>query len=80
MCALVERVLIGIYLDEEIYFSEDTKEHIRNILNIDEKDSLLKQRELAKLELVEILEQWIDPIAINDIHQVCLKWGNKEEK
>lgn len=49
MDELIERVLLQIYLDQDIIYDPETKEHIRCILDIFEGESLLKSMEHAKL-------------------------------
>jgi hypothetical protein len=50
----VRKTLGQIYLDDEIIYDPETKEHIREILNIYEGENAIKTEENAKLELVEI--------------------------
>ena len=77
MESLILRALDGIYLDPEIIYDEETKEQILCILDIDENMSPTKIRELAKLNIAKIFEDWKLEVHPCDIHTIAHEWKEK---
>ena len=74
--------MLTIYTDESIEFDEEVKSQIKDILDIipPEDTTFLRQRELAKLELVRIFEEWQVVVHPFDIHSVVHDWSDDSGK
>lgn len=67
--------LYAIYSDDTIAFDDEVKRQIEDILDIlPETNDGLKTRELTKLKLVQIFEEWGVIIQPSNIYLVCSNW------
>lgn len=78
---LVANSLYTIYSDDTIAFDEEVKRQIEDILDIlPETNEAFKNRELTKLKLVQIFEEWGVVIQPSNIHLVCSNWESQAGK
>lgn len=78
--SLIPRIQIAtlekLYQDESLFYDEDIKTHIKNILALDRdsEDNIVAIQEEARLNLAAIFSSWDLKIRLNSLNIICEQW------